>query len=152
MNVWIRMFSKVDTGGIGNESLTLEVTSRIHIRVHRTEQSARDAAAKFGGMVLEVVASSLKGQSEFKDIGLVELDLDSETDSEEKADSTAYIEVMCNEVPHENKFQSFVTGADSDAPPHESDDDYQEIMRFTIAEGRKYLDDLSAALEATLTQ
>jgi len=148
MNVWIRIFSLVDTGGIGNSSLTLAVTSKVHIKIHRTEQSAREAAAKYGGIVLEVVASSLKGQSEFEDIGLSEWDSESETDSEEKADATAYIEVMCNEVPHENKFQSLTTGAYSDNPPKgdECQGECQEIMRFTVAEGRAYLDALAKEL------
>jgi hypothetical protein len=145
MNVWIRIYSVVETDdGSGGGSLTLEVTSKLHIVIHRTEKSARGAATKFGGFVLEVAASSLKNVREFPDILLAETDSNIGGTAEEgEADKTAYMTVACDDVPYKTVFQSLTTAEFSDTPP--KNDEYQDLMKFTDA-GFAYLDILSAEL------
>jgi hypothetical protein len=158
MNVWIRLYSVV-TGGAGDDCLTLAVASKLYIMVHRTEGAARTAAAKLGGVVLEVVASSLKGSSEFNDVCLSESDNETHAgvmcEDEGKADSNAYISVACDDIPYKKVFQSLVTAEISDQPPANTQDDddnpYQDLMDFT-PEGRAYLDALEKEMDTSFHQ
>jgi len=157
MNVWIRLYSVV-TGGAGDDCLTLVVGSKLYIVVHRTEGAARAAAAKLGGVVLEVVASSLKGSSEYNDVCLGTSDNETHAgvmcEDEGKADSNAYISVVCDGL-FKTVYQSFVTAEISDQPPTTVDEDgdnpYQALMDFT-PEGREYLDALEKEMDANFHQ
>lgn len=150
MNVWIRLFSVVDSDNESSSGcLTLALTSKVVITIHRTEESARVAATKHGGIVLEVSAASLRGVSEHPEIHLLQADSNqTSTMDEGKADTTAYMSVACNDVPHKTIFESFSTGEVSDTPPQDDPEDnagYQDLMEFTD-EGQKYLESLSVEL------
>jgi hypothetical protein len=150
VTVWIRLFATVQTDGCEDGALTLEVTPKISIVVHKTEKSARAAAAKYGGIVLAVEASSLKGQSEHDDIGLTDADSnDVSTTEEGLADTTAYMTVSCEDVPYETVYQSLTTGKERKTPPKRGQ--YQSLMHFT-PEGEAYLDELEKELGAGLHQ
>lgn len=158
MKVWIRLYSVV-TGGAGDDCLTLVVGSKVYIMVHRTEKSARAAADKLGGIVLEVVASSLKGATDSDDACLCESDNETHAgvmcEDEGKADSDAYISVACEDIPYKKVFQSLVTAGISDTPPTDVDEDgdnlYQKLMDFT-PEGREYLDALEKEMGTSFHQ
>jgi hypothetical protein len=141
MTIWIRIYSLVESDGAEDGALTVTVKSKLYIWVHRCEQSARAAAAEFGGVVLEVEAASLKGQIEFDDITLTESDDGGgNNDDERKADSNAYVTVVCTDVPHKIVFQSLEDGKYSDTPP--VGERHQEIMDFTD-EGGVFLESLA---------
>jgi hypothetical protein len=158
MKVWIRLYSVV-TGGSSDDCLTIAVTSKVYIMVHRTESAARAAAAKLGGIVLEVAASSLKGLGEFGDACLCESDNEThagvQCEDEGKADSNAFIRVACDDIPYKQAFQSFATGELSDAPPTAVDEDgdnrYQKVMDFA-PEGLAYLDALEKEMDTSFHQ
>src|ERR1700732_4880219 len=100
MNVWIRIHSFVEpSGGAGGAGVTISVDSKLAIVIHRNEKSARDAAAKVGGLVVEVPASSLKGVSELPEVALSPTDSNPAIEDDEVASKKAYVHVACDDIP-----------------------------------------------------
>jgi hypothetical protein len=144
MNVWIRLYALLQSDGCDDGALTLAIEPKISIVVHRTEQSARQAAAKHGGLVLEVNANSLKGQSEFDDPALTTSDTNEACTSEAgQAGTTAFMIVACDDIPYRTVFHSFETGDVSETPFENGE--YEPLMKFT-EEGIEYLDTLQQAM------
>jgi hypothetical protein len=143
VNLWVRVYSLVESDGCWDGALSFEVTSRLQIVIHRTEASAREAAERCGGIVLEVAASSLKGLHKFDELLLV-TDDSNDTQEEGRAQADAFITVCCKDIPYRAVAQSLSTGeifADAESAEGET----QTIMEFT-KQGERYLDELSAAL------
>jgi hypothetical protein len=154
MNAWVRLYSFVEPdSNSGAKSMTVEVTSKVCIVIHGNEQAARDAAAKLGGLVMEINLSALKGATEFSEIGLQERD---GNDDETKADTNAFFQVACDAVPHKRVFQSFNTGETTDTPPvftGNPDDDagFQELIDL-LPEGCAFADAVSEELGVLVCQ
>ena len=64
MNVWIRVFSNVETDGLHTDGSSLTLNAVTCLSIYPTEHVARAAQKARGGIVLEVSASSLRGQFE----------------------------------------------------------------------------------------
>ena len=64
MNIWIRVFSNVETDGLNTEGSSLTLNAVTCLSIYLAEQFARAAQQAGGGIVLEVSASSLRGQFE----------------------------------------------------------------------------------------
>jgi hypothetical protein len=152
MNAWVRLYGSVETDSdSGSMNLTMAVSSKIRIVIHGTEQAARAAAAKFGGLVMEMNLGSLKGASEFPEIGLHERDDNDGTGTDDgKADTVAFFQLACDAIPHKRVFQSFNTGETTDTPPvftgnSEDDAGFQELIDL-LPEGCAFADAVSEEL------
>jgi hypothetical protein len=100
MNAWVRMYSTIESNGEHEgSSLTLDLSSKINIVVHGTEQAARNAIAKFGGMAVEMNLSSLKGLNSYPEISFRATD-DNDGRRLDVAESEASISIAGDALPH----------------------------------------------------
>lgn len=97
MLVWIRIYPVVVTEDAAEgSSLEMTISSRLHVVVYPSAEAAHSAAVEFGGIVLNVEAGSLKGISEFKEVGLSDID----TAMPGKSADRAYVMVSFGSLPH----------------------------------------------------
>jgi hypothetical protein len=78
MNIWIRVFSSVETDGLNTEGSSLTLNAATCLCIYMAEHLARAAQQARGGIVLEALASSLRGQFEAGDAMLLIDELESE--------------------------------------------------------------------------
>lgn len=64
MNVWIRVFSNVETEGLNTEGSSLTLKAVTCLSIYLAEHLARAAQIARGGIVLEVSTASLRRQFE----------------------------------------------------------------------------------------
>jgi hypothetical protein len=101
MNVWIRVFSNVETDGLHTEGSSLTLNAVTCLSIYLAEHLARAAQQARGGIVLEVSASSLREQFEAGEAMLLIDELEQE---EHPSPRTAHASVV---------YDGFLPGADS---------------------------------------
>jgi hypothetical protein len=97
MNIWIRIFSNVETDGMNTEGSFLRVNAVTCLAIYSSEQFARTARENRGGLVLEVSASSLRGQFE---PGYEILLIDEAEAENDAAPRTTYASVVYPGIAH----------------------------------------------------
>jgi len=91
MNIWIRIFSNVETDGMNSEGSSLTVSAVTCVAIYSAEQFARRARKNRGGIVMEVSATSLRGQFEPDNEMLL---IDEAEAEDDPAPRTAYASVV----------------------------------------------------------
>jgi hypothetical protein len=100
MNVWIRISSVIEQEAAVDSSSSLELSAGTNISLYPSEEAARAAKEACGGIVLEVLARSLRGQIRFgSDVYLSRPG--TEDDADDPAPRDAFVTAVFDGIPHE---------------------------------------------------
>jgi len=96
--VWVRAYAVIDLENEG-QTTAIEIAPEVALSIYRTEESAREAKEMFGGIILQVAASSLRGQHEFDDSLLLSPEEEEEAKSYQKL---AWMKIVYGQdIPYE---------------------------------------------------
>jgi hypothetical protein len=151
MNVWARIYSypTAETEAAGTGGI-LEVESALCIAIHPSEESAREAAKNYGGIAMQIVAESLRGEPSLSDNASIGTDNTAGSPS-----SYLFVQVHATSLPHETWTQCLSCGEDVAEGHKESCDGEQgtqELLGKFEEPGESWLSEVSKALGVGLTQ
>jgi hypothetical protein len=138
MYVWARVYPVTAINNHDDDrAISLKVSAELFMSLYRLEESARKAAGKHGGIVLQISAESLRGQLEFESVSLTR------EDDALKSSRTKVVEASPRQT-----YVMVVFGEDID---HKWNKKTLEAT-FLKSEGLDWLNDLEKALEADIHQ
>ncbi len=109
--VWLRIYPVI--GQSEDYATSVEITPKLHGSIYPTEKSARAAAEKLGGVVMQVVAESLRGQIDYNDILLSRAD---ENPGGSKPTSVVSLLAIFGDIAHQWDSKNYVAEFEESVP------------------------------------